>query len=473
MEGYFGKIGSSFLSMWHSREGINLKSIRLSRMCYMLAYTFELILFLVRGHFMPVGADVCGVSGGTIIVAVHGITSVVVMLLWSKRFKPLVWASVSVMVLGFVPYILLPESDLRLVFAIVAYAGLGGAVTSARCGFAFAVNNAERLVGMVIMFFSCAVVRYIDADTANPVFWAQVLPMLLVIALSICLIMFREKDLEVRESSDKADAGAMYWALAYFMMYFTVDGYMWGILDSDNRAEYKFLLAGLFIAGAVLVLMMTVLKLNVWHVWNFFFAVTVAMALFTVFADRIGSRKPQYFFSGLADIGWPLSIYMLACVQRRFASYKLLKKCTLIFAIASPILYFSDEFFEDFYPELSPIAMLVTVMVFTVLALMLSPISYKQLFSLKWITQLNANDMELIREKVDERDKFGEYALTPRQKEIATLLLAAKTRRQIAGELGVSESTVKNHTSELYKKLGINSRVELFKIFGVDENADE
>ena len=35
------------------------------------------------------------------------------------------------------------------------------------------------------------------------------------------------------------------------------------------------------------------------------------------------------------------------------------------------------------------------------------------------------------------------------------------------------ESTVKNHTSELYKKLGINSRVELFKIFGVDENADE
>lgn len=94
------------------------------------------------------------------------------------------------------------------------------------------------------------------------------------------------------------------------------------------------------------------------------------------------------------------------------------------------------------------------------------------LFSVKWITQLSANDMELIREKVDEQDRFGEYALTPRQKEIETMLLAAKTRRQIAGELGVSESTVKNHTSELYKKLGINSRVELFKIFGVDENVD-
>ena len=455
--------------MWHKREGINLKSIRLSRLCYILAYTFELILYCVRGHFMPVGVDFHGVRGALIMTAFHGLTSLVVMLLWSKRFKPLVWVSVIVMILGFVPYILLPESSYRLLFGILAYSGLGGAVTSARCGYAFAINNAERLIGMLFMFFSCAVIRYIDADDANPVFSAQVLPMLLLIALSICLIMFKEKDLEVKEESSKSDANAMYWALAYFMMYFTIDGYNWGLLDSDNRPEYKWLLAGLLIAGAVLVLMMTVLKLNVWHVWNLFFVVTVAMAILLILADRIGSYKPQYFFSGLSDIGWPLAIYMLACVQRRFASYKLLKKCTLIFVIASPVLYMSDDMFEDYFPEYQSVAVLVVVILFVMLALILSPISYRQLFSLEWITQLSANDMELIREKVDEQDRFGEYALTPRQKEIATMLLAAKTRRQIAGELGVSESTVKNHTSELYKKLGINSRVELFKIFGVDE----
>lgn len=447
----------------------------MSRLCYMLAYAFELILFSVRGHFMPVGADFHGIRGALIMTAFHGLTSLIVMLLWSKRFKPLVWVSVTVMILGFVPYILLPESSYRLLFGTLAYSGLGGAVTSARCGYAFALNNAERLAGMVIMFFACAVVRYVQPETANPVFWAQVLPMLLLFALSICLIMFKEKDLEVKEVSTKSDAKAMYWALAYFMMYFTIDGYNWGLLDSDNRAEYKWLLAGLIIAGVTLVLMTVVLRLNVWHIWNFFFVVTVTMAVLLVFADRIGSYKPQYFFSGLSDIGWPLSIYMLACVQRRFASYKLLKKCTVIFVIASPLLYFSDDIFEDYLPQYQSVAVLVTVVLFVTLALMLSPLSYRDLFSMKWIKQLSSNDMELIREKVENKDKFEEYSLTPRQKEIATMLLAAKTRRQIAGELGVSESTVKNHTSELYKKLGINSRVELFKIFGVDEieNVDE
>ena len=39
--------------------------------------------------------------------------------------------------------------------------------------------------------------------------------------------------------------------------------------------------------------------------------------------------------------------------------------------------------------------------------------------------------------------------------------------RQIAGELGLSESTIKMHTAELYRKLNINSRTELFRIFGV------
>ena len=77
------------------------------------------------------------------------------------------------------------------------------------------------------------------------------------------------------------------------------------------------------------------------------------------------------------------------------------------------------------------------------------------------------NKAEMQKAVNEKLDQFEPYHLTSRQKEVALLLLEGKTRRQISGELGLSESTIKLHVSELYKSLGINSRFELFKLFDV------
>ena len=93
------------------------------------------------------------------------------------------------------------------------------------------------------------------------------------------------------------------------------------------------------------------------------------------------------------------------------------------------------------------------------------PLSSRYLFSQLWINDMNKPEMQkAVKEQLDQ---FELYQLTPRQKEVALLLLEGKTRRQISGELGLSESTIKLHVSELYKRLGINSRFELFKLFDV------
>jgi two-component system NarL family response regulator len=54
--------------------------------------------------------------------------------------------------------------------------------------------------------------------------------------------------------------------------------------------------------------------------------------------------------------------------------------------------------------------------------------------------------------------------LTPR--ELATLRLIAdgKANKEIAGELGISERTVKTHLGHLFEKLGVTSRTEAVKI---------
>jgi DNA-binding NarL/FixJ family response regulator len=52
-------------------------------------------------------------------------------------------------------------------------------------------------------------------------------------------------------------------------------------------------------------------------------------------------------------------------------------------------------------------------------------------------------------------------SLTPREREILTLIAQGHSNREIAKLLYVSESTVKNHVSSIYKKVGLNGRSRL------------
>ncbi len=50
--------------------------------------------------------------------------------------------------------------------------------------------------------------------------------------------------------------------------------------------------------------------------------------------------------------------------------------------------------------------------------------------------------------------------LTEREREVLTLIATGATNGEIAGRLFLSPHTVKEHTSSLYKKLGVRNRAE-------------
>ncbi len=461
---------SALSHMNQKGEALSFSDIRWNKSIYFLAYAFELIFFSVRGQFLPVGVSIFGISGWTITHAVHMAASLVIMLLWSYKFKHLIKISVAAMLIGFIPYIFLPYGTItRFIFGVIGYAGLGGVVTGARCGYAFACNNTERFFGIIFMYFSVMFVKFIGFKEFENIFTLYILPLGLLAALSFCMLKFKESDFNVKEETTKADASGLYWAFAFFMMYFAVDGYISQLLKDSYDGEYIFNILGIGIAGIILIAAFCIFRLNIWHLWNMFFLFAICMGVFAVLAPKIGGINLQCIFCGLTYIGWPLCIYTMGCAQRRFASYALLKKCTLVYVILSPITTLSSDLVGDFIPEQLPIIALCFVLVITIIMLMFSPFSYKYLFSSFWINEIYKSDMTPLQEKIEKADRMGNYGLTPRQKEVAGLLLQAKTRRQIAGELGLSESTVKMHTAELYKKLGINSRTELFRLFGVSD----
>ncbi|MDH5355156.1 MAG: GAF domain-containing protein [Gammaproteobacteria bacterium] len=61
--------------------------------------------------------------------------------------------------------------------------------------------------------------------------------------------------------------------------------------------------------------------------------------------------------------------------------------------------------------------------------------------------------------------------LTPREQEIARLYSKGQTSKEIADELCVSPTTVRNHVSAIYRKLEISNKIELINL--VDNVADE
>jgi DNA-binding NarL/FixJ family response regulator len=54
--------------------------------------------------------------------------------------------------------------------------------------------------------------------------------------------------------------------------------------------------------------------------------------------------------------------------------------------------------------------------------------------------------------------------LTPREEAIARAILAAQPNKAIADELGISEQSVKNRLTKLYRKFGVTSRLQLMRV---------
>lgn len=74
------------------------------------------------------------------------------------------------------------------------------------------------------------------------------------------------------------------------------------------------------------------------------------------------------------------------------------------------------------------------------------------------IRYFEQNQIDVIFENWDDI-----RSLSQREKEVLALIMQNKKRKDIADELFVTESTIKKHTSSIFKKLNINNRSELFE----------
>jgi len=67
----------------------------------------------------------------------------------------------------------------------------------------------------------------------------------------------------------------------------------------------------------------------------------------------------------------------------------------------------------------------------------------------------------------------GDASLTPREREVAALVVSGRSARAIGTELVISERTVETHVAAIYRKLGVDNRSELAECLVAGEAAPQ
>ena len=82
-----------------------------------------------------------------------------------------------------------------------------------------------------------------------------------------------------------------------------------------------------------------------------------------------------------------------------------------------------------------------------------------------WVERQNISDLvrELTRRpgRASPDVPKGPWRLTPRERQIVAEVVAGRTNKEIAQELGVSLQTVKHHLTNIFDKVGVHNRLEL------------
>ncbi len=89
---------------------------------------------------------------------------------------------------------------------------------------------------------------------------------------------------------------------------------------------------------------------------------------------------------------------------------------------------------------------------------------------LRWLQARNSaqsQSLRFLRGEMDSfaRSKFDEWNLTSAERDIATYMLKGLSIAQIAEARSTAEGTVKAQTSNIFRKTGVASRMELMSIF--------
>lgn len=470
-KGYLSKLISSLHNLWSAQEMLAVRNIRKKDyLQYFLAFPLAMAFVNIQDFILDDGIAMFGLSHTTITFLAFALGAIVMFAFTNeKNIGAVSKISAMITAVGFVPWLFLPDGRLALVCDVIFMAGVGGCVSSSSFSFVFMLNNAERFFGSTLIILFIDLVELIAGFISISPIVLKIFALVIIAALCTCMYSSRNKDYNgAGNKAIKRFDPSIWLVLFIFLSYFAIriTGFYAPAFQHPSNAWLWGILAFALILFCII--LQVVFKRSIWTMCNVFFIASIMSHLMWY----LKIPEAAYLFSELKEIGLLITFYLIGCVTNKFCDFRMHKRLVLVCMTVVGILYVGIDVLHRIMPTQS-IAVITAGILFVVF-LLLSPAFSQHLFFTNWskefrqirMTPLVDGTPQSYAAEQKETPSLDDTSLSPREKQVVLLLLQGMTLRQVAPELGLTVSTVSTYSKTIYKKLGINSRAELFLLFG-------
>ncbi|MCL2791854.1 MAG: LuxR family transcriptional regulator [Spirochaetaceae bacterium] len=460
------KLKVTALRLFQTRDELTFRNIRGSLWPVFLIFPLSVIMGDLR--YFDLGITMAGFESYELMLYPLGLGWLVLAFTPKNHVLPLLRAAAMICAVLLPLQIFTPSPIGQLAF-FMGFQFLNGICAAAAFYlFCFVLNNVERLFGMIIIQFYYGfyytIWRAFPAVQELGITWVAAVVMVAYIVVVFACRMPRE---ETSTCSDGKESGVPFvigLAVVYYMIMCMINYIEW-MEESVSSLAFGI---GSFASIALIIFIQVLSNRNALYIWLLFLALSL-LGLGILIYDSHKTMLLGSFAYGLGDgLGYIIIYYICAGTIKQSKSLKMFRLfCFIMFA---SYFIISGIFSQAFTNYAGPNHFLAfgVVLVLCSVCFILVPLMQKKLFEVNWTDGQHLRDMAEYSDSLSEIkkiDKKNELNLTDREQEMFTLLLSDTSPKEIAYNLMISYNTVNFHIKNLYRKLGIQSRTELFSKF--------
>ena len=463
-----GRLGATIKGLFQARDELSFRNIRGGLWPVLLAFPFSVIIGNLR--YFDHSIALAGFITNELTFFLLGLGWLILALI-PKRLIILFFRLAAIASAAILPFLIfMPIGYGRFMF-YMAFKFFNG--LSAACAFyifCFLLNNIERLVGMALIQIYYGF--YYASWNTFPAFhvegntWGGIAVMAVYL---VVVFLCRKGQGEISASNDGRGSGVPFvigLGVVHYMIMCMSNYIEWA---EKSVSSFAFGM-GTFVSIGLIFVVQLMKGRSALYVWLMFLALTL-FGLGALLYDTPLTIVSGSFAYGLGDsLGYIIICYMCAGAIKRSKSLRMFRLYCLVFFIEYFVISGIFSVYFNYFEESNKFLAFGVVLVLVSLCLLFLPLIQKRLFEADWTDGLYLRDMEKYSQPLAETEELNakdSLNLTAREKEVFTMLLTGKAPKEIAHTLKISYDTVLFHQKNLYRKLGIQSRAELFSRYQV------